>query len=198
MVSLSSAENMDREFLGIVESVLNNFVRINRPTDVYVVLIDNWFDHKWLEFESHRYDNDALGWRKKLSIPRFEPHRVISQTHFHANPSNEMSYETHESKPLHILADRRFLSQICSSGVFVWYSFVDRAADRGSVMVYLNDDGRGSAWYASFAKNPNWQVNKMKGISKPELTELMACTSSAAGIQQIVGPEPPPASLSSK
>jgi len=102
MTSLSSAENMDREFLGIVESVLNNCLRINRPTDVYVVLIDNWFDHKWLEFESDRYDNDPLGWRKKLSIPRFEPNRVISQPHFHADPANEMSYETHESKPLHL------------------------------------------------------------------------------------------------
>jgi len=65
-------------------------------------------------------------------------------------------------------------------------------------MVYLNDDGRGSTWYASFARKPNWQVIKMKGISKPELTELMAGTSSADGIQQIVGPEPPPTSLSSK
>jgi hypothetical protein len=183
MVRLSSVENMDREFLGIAESVLNNLLRINRPTDVYVVLIDNWFDHKWLEFESHRKDNDALGWRKKLSLPRFEPSRVINQSHFHADASNETTYQAYDSKPLHILCDRRFLSQICSSGVFAWYSFVRRAADRGSLMVYLNDDGRGSAWYASFAKNPDWNVNKMKGISKPELTELMACMNSVDGIQ---------------
>ncbi len=185
MVSLPPTENIDHQFLAIVESVLNNVLRINRPSDVYVVLIDNWFDHKWLEFESHRNDNDAFGWRKKLSLPRFEPSRVVSQLYFQADPSQSVSYQPHRSKPLHILGDRRFLSQICSSGVFAWYSYVGPTADRGSLMIYINDDGRGSAWYASFAKNPDWYVNKMKGISKPELIELMVRVA-ADGIQHRV------------
>jgi hypothetical protein len=180
MLKLSSIENMDREFLGTVQSVLENVLRINRPTDVYVVLIDNWFDHKWLEFESSQSDNDALGWRKKLSLPRFEPSRVISQLQFRADSSNEVSYQAYDPTHLHIKSHRGFLSQFCTSGVFAWYSFVGSTADRGSLMVYLNDNGRGSAWYASFVKNPDWQVNKTKGISKAALSELMVCRNSVA------------------
>lgn len=189
MISLTPVQDIDLQFLAIVESVLNNALKLDTATDVYVVLLDNWFDHKWLEFESHRYDNDALGWRKKLSLPRFEPSRVLNQSYFRADPSVPMQYRAHSSKPLHILADRRFLTQICSSGLFIWYSYVGPISDRGSLMVYLNDGGRGSAWYASFARNPDWYVNKMKGISKPELSELMVCAIPPDGVQQIVGPE---------
>ena len=49
-------------------------------------------------------------------------------------------------------------------------------------MVYLNSEGRGAAWYASFIRNPEWQVNKAKGISQRELTELLAAPVSADGI----------------
>jgi hypothetical protein len=49
-------------------------------------------------------------------------------------------------------------------------------------MVYLNNDGKGNAWYASFTKHPDWQVNKVKGISKRELTELMTTRATTPGI----------------
>jgi hypothetical protein len=93
--------------------------------------------------------------------------------HFGANPAGSAIYEIGASNPLHILADRRFLDHFCSSGVFIWYSFVGPTADRASVMVYINSRGRGSAWYASFAKSDHWNVNRMKGISARELTDLM-------------------------
>jgi hypothetical protein len=173
MVALESPAEIDRPFVAIVERILNKTLELHHPEDVYVVLIDNWFDHKWLEFESSRTDNDASGWRNKLTLPRFEPSRVVSQSHYGANPSNSTLYETSESHALHILADRRFLDHFCSSGVFVWYSLVGPRADRASVMVYINSNGRGSAWYVSFTKNEDWNVNKMKGISKRELTDLM-------------------------
>ncbi len=49
MISLTPIRDIDDQFLAIAESVLNNTVKLNTPPDVYVVLIDNWFDHKWLE-----------------------------------------------------------------------------------------------------------------------------------------------------
>jgi hypothetical protein len=65
------------------------------------------------------------------------------------------------------------VGDITSSGIFVWYSYVSEHSDRGSLMVYLSEEGRGSAWYASFTKNTDWRMGKMKGISKRELTDLM-------------------------
>jgi hypothetical protein len=49
-------------------------------------------------------------------------------------------------------------------------------------MVYLSEDGKGSSWYASFTKNPDWHVGKMKGISNREFTELMTVSNATDGI----------------
>ncbi len=49
-------------------------------------------------------------------------------------------------------------------------------------MVYLNSDEKGSAWYASFKKNPDWEINKMKGVSKRKHTELMTTAVITPGI----------------
>jgi hypothetical protein len=173
MITLEPSEKIDYSFVAIVERVLNNTLQLHQPAEVYLVQIDNWFDHKWLEFDTSRIDTDDLGWRAKLRLPPFEPSRVVSQLHFQKHSSEPLLYEGSSSNPLHILSSNRTLAQICSSGAFVWYSYVGNRSDQGSLMVYLNNDGKGSAWYASFTKNPDWQVNKMKGASKQELTDLM-------------------------
>ena len=173
MISLKPKEKVDESFVTIVERILNGTLRLHQFEEVYVVLIDNWFDHKWLELESNRIDSDELGWRAKLKLPPFEPSRVMDQSCFRKHSSGLYSYEMCSSNPLHIASSKRSLAEICSSGVFVWYSVVGNNSDRGSVMVYLNKEGKGAAWYASFVRSPNWHINKVKGLSKRELTELL-------------------------
>jgi hypothetical protein len=174
MISLKSKVNIDESFSSIVEQILGSILKSHQFEEVYVMLIDNWFDHKWLEFHSNQKDSDELGWRPKLRLPPFEPSRVMQESYFRKQPSIQLSYEACSSNPLHILDANRLLAEICSSGVFVWYSFVGDRSDRGSLMVYLNEDGKGTAWYASFIRYPDWHINKVKGISQRELTELLA------------------------
>src|SRR5690348_3078703 len=169
MISLKPKENVDEYFVTIVERILSGTLRLYRFEEVYVVLIDNWFDHKWLEFQSSPIDSDELGWRVKLKLPPFEPSRVMSQACFRKHTSGSFGYEPCPSNPLHISSSQRSLAEICLSGAFVWYSFVGNSSDRGCVMVYLNKEGKGAAWYASFVRSPNWHINKVKGISKREL-----------------------------
>src|ERR1700682_289133 len=185
MLTIKPADNSDPQFVAIVERVLNNTLQIHHPAGVYVVLIDNWFDHKWLEFKSNKVDGDPSGWRTKLPPPPFEPSRVLSQSYFQADTSTPPLYEGSGSKPLHILSSRRSVGEITSSGVFVWHSNVGKDSDRGSLMVYLSEDGKGSAWYASFTKNTNWRVGKIKGISRREFTELMTVPNITDGIEQV-------------
>lgn len=182
MISLKPKAKVDESFVSIVERILNGTLRLDQFEEVYVVLIDNWFDHKWLEFHSSKIDSDELGWRAKLKIPPFEPSRVMEQLCFRKHTSGLSRYETCLSNPLHLSSGDRSLAEICSSGAFVWYSFVDNSSDRGSVMVYLNREGKGAAWYASFVRSPNWHINKVKGLSKRELTELLTTPVSANGI----------------
>ena len=173
MISLKPKENVDESFVTIVERILNGTLRLHQFEEVYVVLIDNWFDHKWLEFQSNNIDSDELGWRAKLKLPPFEPSRVMDQSCFRKPISGLSRYEISSSNPLHISSANRSLAEICLSGAFLWYSFVGNSSDRGSVMVYLNREGKGAAWYASFVRSPTWHINKVKGISKRELTEML-------------------------
>jgi hypothetical protein len=182
MIKLKPTDSVDQSFVAIVEQIINNTLQLHRLAEVFIVLIDNWFDHKWLEFASNKNESDASGWRPKLMLPPFEPSRVVSQSYFHTHSSAPLLYEPSSSNPLHILPTNRSLSQICPSGAFVWYSNVGEKADRGSLMVYLNNNGRGSAWYASFVKNPGWQMNKVKGASKREFAELMTAAVMTDGI----------------
>lgn len=182
MISLKPKENIDESFVAIVERILSGTLQLHPFEEVYVVLIDNWFDHKWLEFNSNKYDSDELGWRVQLNLPPFEPSRVLDQSCFRKQERGMLGYEPCSSNPLHLSSVKRSLAQICSSGVFVWYSFVGKSSDRGSVMVYLNREGKGAAWYASFIRYPAWHINKVKGISRRELTELLAASVSADGI----------------
>lgn len=181
MISLKPKGNVDESFVTIVERILNHTLRLHPFEEVYVVLIDNWFDHKWLEFHSSHTDIDVLGWRAKLKLPPFEPGRVMDQSCFRKHPSGLSRYEASSSNRLHISSANRSLAEICSSGAFVWYSFVGNSSDRGSVMVYFNREGKGAAWYASFVRSPNWHVNKVKGISKRELTEMLTAPVPANG-----------------
>ena len=182
MITLEPRENIDQSFVAIVEQILDNTLQLHQPEEVYVVQIDNWFDHKWLEFNTSRIDTDELGWRAKLRLPPFDPSRIVSQLFFQKHASEPLLFEASSSNPLHILSSNRSLAQICSSGVFVWYSYVGNGSDQGSLMVYLNNAGKGSAWYVSFKKNPDWQINKMKGGSKRELTDLMSTAVATPGI----------------
>ena len=179
MITLEPREN---PFVAIVARILNNTLQLHHPAEAYVVLIDNWFDHKWLEFKSNKNDNDASGWRQKLMLPSFDPSRVLSESYFAARTSSSLLYEASSSKPLHIGISRRSVGEVGSSAVFVWYSYTSEKSDRGSLMVYLSNDGRGSAWYASFRKNTTWHVGNLKGISKREFGELMAVPSTIDGI----------------
>src|SRR5258705_7857720 len=179
MIKLETREN---PFASMVERILHKILQLHHPAEAYVVLIDNWFDHKWLEFKSNKNDNDDSGWRQKLMLPSFDPSRVLSESHFGARTSSSLLYDASSSKPLHIGVIRRSVGEISSSAVFVWYSYTSEKSDRGSLMVYLSNDGRGSAWYASFRKNTSWHVGNLKGISKREFTELMAVPGTIVGI----------------
>jgi len=169
-ITLERSANIDDPFVTIVERILNNTLPLTGPEAVYVILVDNWFDHKWLEFKSRKTDDDSAGWRQRLWLPPFEPSRILNQASFSATAP--LRYQSSSSKPLHILQSRRSVDEICQSGVFLWYSYVDEKSDRGSLMVYLNRDKQGSTWYASFTKRPDWRAGKIKGISKREFTDL--------------------------
>ncbi len=177
LIVVNETEHDDPRFVAIVERTLNETVRLHQPGEVYVIQIDNWFDHKWLEFSGTVLHEVAI-WKSELTLPPFQPARIVSQSHYRAaNPSPPL-YEIMPSRALHITQQssrnlRRTLKQISLSGVFVWYSSATKSTKRGSLMIYTIDNKDANARYASFVKDRDWIINKVKGISGQELSKIL-------------------------
>src|SRR5215510_4576327 len=85
--------------------------------EVFLVHVDNWFDHKWLGWWSRK--------EEELRVPTFTPNRVRSE------------------KPLHVRQPGRPwlaqpLDRFSKSAAFIWYSGNTTTNKAGSVMLYLS------------------------------------------------------------
>lgn len=174
MIELRDKDEIDSGFFPIVERALKTALERNHPRELYVVKVDGWFDYKWQGFSGTEMHEIAI-WRHNLTIPPFHPSRVLSERHFRS--SDRGSYEPSPSKPLHIRQPssqnlNRRVSDISSSGMFIWYSHVHKDSDRASLMLYLTESSETSGWYAGFAKKSKWCLGQVKGTSRRALAEL--------------------------
>lgn len=136
MIELKPTQADDPEFVGLASQALNRLVQLHCPQEVYAIQIDHWFDHMWHHFSGKMIG--ALGlWRSTLTVPPFDPGRVVSQSHFRADRSTG-TYEADVIKPLHLdqssgHSTHRFIRQVSSSGLFLWYSSETVKLDRASL-----------------------------------------------------------------
>jgi hypothetical protein len=57
--------------------------------------------------------------------------------------------------------------------VFLWFTSETAENGRGSVMVYAVCEGNVLAWFASFQRGQEWQLLRVKGASRDEVTGLL-------------------------
>jgi hypothetical protein len=158
---------------------------------LWVIQIDNWFDHKWLGFSGkgvvdfrfpeymHRFDG-ALEefYQDGLTFPPFTPNRVQGQWSFQSN-GNELV-----EAPLVMLphpSERRRSStnlqrRVENFGVpalFVWFSGNTMTNDRASVMVYDTRSLRPAHWFAAFARRTGWSLLATKGVARKYVLGLL-------------------------
>ncbi len=170
MIELVPAENDDLAFLSLAQQIVNGAVEALQMHEVYLVHINNWFDHKWLGWWSWEVD-------KELCIPPFNPNRVRSQKYFIRDATNSRWTLTGPGKPLHLRQPgrrsscARMIDQISKSAAFIWYSGNTVANPAGSVMLYLSGAG-GYAWYASFMREKRWKVDDEFRITRRELVSF--------------------------
>jgi hypothetical protein len=169
MIQLISEEHDDGAFLSLAQRLVNGAITALQMHDVYLVQIDNWFDHKWLGWRSQ--------WRQKnleeLRVPMFTPNRVCSEKHLVWVADTAVWKSVGLPVPLHVrqaghplLAKR--LDRFSESAAFVWYSGNTAANKIGSLMFYLSGPDN-YAWYASFKKNETWTVVDEFRITRREL-----------------------------
>jgi hypothetical protein len=186
----------DPAFLAVVDSILANLSLRDRPDDVYVVHIDNWFDHKWLKYSGSGVVAFPQGypyilvakdphWQEKMTFPPFTPNRVVAQYLFARLPDG--TYE--EQAPPRLVHGQarqasaenlhRRVADFSRSGLFVWYSSGSASNRRGSILVYQARDGVVDGWYAGFVERGGWRLDQVKGMERTIVDSLAAGHSSA-------------------
>jgi hypothetical protein len=169
MIELIPSEHDDAAFLSVSQRILNGAITALQVRDVYLVQIDNWFDHKWLGWWS-RWRNGKV---EELRVPLFCPNRVCSEKRFIQDVETSVWKSVALLRPLHIRqAGRPWLAQpldrFSKCAAFVWYSGNTATNKVGSLMFYLSGPDA-YAWYASLKGDVQWTVADEFRITRREL-----------------------------
>jgi hypothetical protein len=144
----------DPPFIALLNSLVRGLVSRTTPNELWIIQIDNWFDHKWLRFSGigsvhfkfpaymNRIDA-ALEefYQDKVTFPPFTPNRIVSQSsflrveaHYVEAPLIAVPHRS-EKQPSEANLHRR-VQDSSRSACFVWYSGNTLENGRGSIMVY--------------------------------------------------------------
>ncbi|MBN2613206.1 MAG: hypothetical protein JXB00_16755 [Bacteroidales bacterium] len=177
-IKLDMDDNDSSDFIGLVGTIINSLIQIHDIELVNVVKIDNWFDHKWLNYsgkgiihfeETLHPDKVALTnfWKDKITVPPFHPNRVKSDRLYRTKDTLDKQIE----KPIHTIKgssdnlNNRIEGKI-ENGLFVWFSANSENNQKGSLMIYKVDKADVESWYASIENNDGWTITKTKGINR--------------------------------
>lgn len=195
-VSIPSGLTDDNDFTDLLNTLLNGMLVQQAPEQLWVIQIENWFDHKWLRYSgsgsvaaklpaswnSSFMDRFASVkeqfWQDRLTFPPFAPNRVVGQWSF--LDSGKGYIEVVLPKLPHSESRRRSHSNLhrrtedfAKSASFVWYSGNTLKNGRGSVMAYNIGPAEPVCWFAAFERTSCWELKTTKGVDKEQVSRLL-------------------------
>ena len=198
MIRIADGLTDDSDFLGLLASLVGGLVARSNPAEVWIVHIDNWFDHKWLEFSGtgtvpsklprmfetlgippDMLDSDKVAfYQKKVTFPPFTPNRILGQWSYARTvdgyaemPLPSLPHDS-ESKGSRFNIQRR-IEDRADSAYFLWYSSNTLKNGRGSIMVYEIESERTGCWFTAFHRHDKWELTLTKGVSRSEIQKLI-------------------------
>jgi len=178
MIDIIPTSDDDLDFISIVIRIFNeNAVKYN-PNELYLIQIDNWFDHKWLKYSGKRSGIVPI-WKHRITVPSFTPNRVLKETYYIKGSEKKEYQEKTLIKSLHQYypakgSERYYIDELTESGMFLWYSGNTKANKYGSVMIYIYTKEHSKQWYASFVLKDVWELNKTKRIDPKEINIILS------------------------
>jgi hypothetical protein len=170
-----------QDFIKSINKIILGLIEKFQITEISLVRIKNWFDHKWLNYSGKSVVQFHGGaglvdsslnneWREKITVPPFNPNRVLSEIYFRMKPTENKMFE----KSLHTTKDsndniHNRISMYTKNGLFIWYSSDTEPNQKGSLMIYRVQDDIVSTFYASFENNNGWKIKQTKDIPVSEL-----------------------------
>lgn len=192
-IQMSAGETDDPGFIKALNSIVSELVADHTPEQLWVIQIDNWFDHKWLRFSGYgliasnipldRYDTvKAESYQEKVTFPPFAPNRVLKQFSFvrgrDGYTESVLPALPHGNERKHSDTNlRRRIQDFTRSGCFVWYSANTLVNGKGSIMVYVVTVDQVECWFAAFDRQEEWRLQTTKGVTRDRLQRwLKKCT----------------------
>jgi len=191
MMKINIIEKDDQKFISQLLDLIEEYHRQAESRDIFLIKVDNWFDHKGLGYagKSKIGINNGLEqidsiirptWKfeNDVTIPSFNPNRIFEEHHFlyknnkillKENVSNFVHPKEHK-KGLKVLNNK--IIDFSSSGLFVWFSSNTIINRKGSMMLYRISDEKVTGWYASFIFKEKWKVNKVKNMDRDTIINL--------------------------
>jgi hypothetical protein len=179
-------------FMDCVDRVVAGLVFRYRPHVVCVIRIRRWFDHRWLRFSGKgrvffdppwpSHVGVALDefYQEHLTFPPFVPTRVAAEHHWERTSEGNYAraaprFLVHPLERQHSSSNlQRRIADLTDSGLFVWFSSTREKDDRGSILVYIVNDGATIPWFASMKIAPaGWVLGEVKGLGRAEVQELL-------------------------
>ena len=180
----------DPQFIELVKSIIIQLVTQKAPEKLFVIKIDNWFDHKWLNFSG--IGSVGFFWgmtapdtsldefsQDQITFPPFTPNRVIGEWYFlrDANgeypPSLDAPY-VHQRKLAPSAQNlHKRVTDFAASAIFVWLSSNTKPNRRGNIMVYEVAGSSVQTWYAGLHKKNDWRVLHTEGIAREHVILLI-------------------------
>ena len=180
----------DPAFVELLKHLIGQLVGEEFPEQIFVMKLDNWFDHKWLNFSGIgrvRFDDFRLEIdtaldefsQDQVTFPPFTPNRVIGEYYFLRNergdflPSLKAPF-VHERKLAPSAENlHKRVTDFTTSALFLWVSSNTKLNRRGSVMVYEVKGPDVHTWYMGLSKDDDWKIAQTKGISRDQAMSLI-------------------------
>jgi hypothetical protein len=191
LMKIEVGETDDPYFIALLDSLVSGLVRRKAPEGLWIIQIDNWFDHKWLRFSGigtvdfqfprfmNRYDAALDEFHQdKVTFPPFSPNRVVAQWSFarvgddYVEVPSQVPHRS-EKHPSEANLQRR-VQGFSRSASFVWYSAKTVANGRGSVMVYNARADGVECWFAAFSRQETWKLYATKGVRREEVEDMLS------------------------
>lgn len=190
LISVPVEDSDDPAFISLLDALLTNVVTSHQPTNVWLIRIDNWFDHKWLKFSGYglvasnipldRWDTVKAEFRRdKITFPPFAPNRIISQYSYVRREKEycetAMPLLPHRVERRHTSASlQKRVQDFANSAIFVWFSSNTVANGKGSVMIYKVSHQSVECWFAAFDRQGDcWKLASTKGVPRSHVEELL-------------------------
>jgi hypothetical protein len=197
-IQVHSGLTDDNDFIALVGAIVNGLLTKESPEQIWIVQVDNWFDHKWLRFSGsgavgnwmfagvisnsifpNRFDSvKTQFFQQKATFPPFSPGRIVGQWSFLRSGDDyvEFPFPTmpHDTEKAHSGSNLpRRIEGFTKSARFIWYSGNTLANGRGSLMVYNILNSQVVCWFAEFQRNRVWALKRTKGIAREEILQFI-------------------------